>query len=83
MARNSNINNSSSILPSNLLLLHRIKSAFDVVKAAIDDDEEFCNYDLFTEVDQDILEFTGGIPARNAAGDRLLLFIGIIDILQR
>lgn len=24
----------------------------------------------------------GGIPARNAAGERLLLFIGIIDILQ-
>lgn len=24
----------------------------------------------------------GGIPARNAAGDRLLLYIGIIDILQ-
>lgn len=25
---------------------------------------------------------TGGIPARNAKGDRLLLYIGIIDILQ-
>lgn len=24
----------------------------------------------------------GGIPARNAKGERLLLFIGIIDILQ-
>lgn len=24
----------------------------------------------------------GGIPARNAAGERLLLYIGIIDILQ-
>lgn len=24
----------------------------------------------------------GGIPARNAAGDRLLLYIGIIDVLQ-
>lgn len=25
---------------------------------------------------------SGGIPARNAKGERLLLFIGIIDILQ-
>uniref|UniRef100_A0A915JL16 PIPK domain-containing protein n=1 Tax=Romanomermis culicivorax TaxID=13658 RepID=A0A915JL16_ROMCU len=25
---------------------------------------------------------TGGIPARNARGDRLLLFLGVIDILQ-
>lgn len=25
---------------------------------------------------------TGGIPARNAKGERLLLYIGIIDILQ-
>jgi Phosphatidylinositol-4-phosphate 5-Kinase len=24
----------------------------------------------------------GGIPARNAKGERLLLFIGVIDILQ-
>lgn len=24
----------------------------------------------------------GGIPARNAKGERLLLFLGIIDILQ-
>lgn len=24
----------------------------------------------------------GGIPARNAKGERLLLFVGIIDILQ-
>lgn len=25
---------------------------------------------------------SGGIPARNAKGERLLLFIGVIDILQ-
>ena len=25
---------------------------------------------------------TGGIPARNHKGERLLLFVGIIDILQ-
>jgi len=24
----------------------------------------------------------GGIPARNAKGERLLLFLGVIDILQ-
>ncbi len=25
---------------------------------------------------------TGGIPARNASGQKLLLYVGIIDILQ-
>ena len=29
-----------------------------------------------------IIFSTGGIPARNSKGERLLLFIGIIDILQ-
>ena len=29
-----------------------------------------------------VLSSPGGIPARNAKGERLLLFIGIIDILQ-
>lgn len=28
------------------------------------------------------LNRTGGIPARNAKGERLLVYIGIIDILQ-
>jgi len=28
------------------------------------------------------LHSTGGIPARNHKGERLLLFLGIIDILQ-
>lgn len=30
----------------------------------------------------DIFLRPGGIPARNAKGERLLLFMGIIDILQ-
>lgn len=29
-----------------------------------------------------ILNSSGGIPARNARGERLLLFLGVIDILQ-
>ena len=44
---------------------------------------EFTNSDLFTEVDEDIIKFTGGIPARSEKGERLLLFLGIIDILQQ
>ena len=58
-------------------------TTYDIVRDAIENDDEFSDYDLYTEVDEEILQLTGGIPARNAAGDRLLLFIGIIDILQR
>ena len=60
-----------------------MRTTYDIMKDAIENDDEFCDYDMFTEVDEEILQLTGGIPARNAAGDRLLLFIGIIDILQR
>ena len=34
-------------------------------------------------MDEDIIKFTGGIPARSEKGERLLLFLGIIDILQQ
>lgn len=30
----------------------------------------------------DVTESSGGIMARNSAGDRLILFLGVIDILQ-
>ena len=37
-----------------------------------------------SDVDNRAAEFsrTGGIPARTASGERLLLYVGIIDILQ-
>ena len=34
-------------------------------------------------MDEDIIKFTGGIPARSEKGERLLLFLGVIDILQQ
>ncbi|KAL5020330.1 hypothetical protein ScPMuIL_003222 [Solemya velum] len=46
-------------------------TAMESIQAATDVDEQ---------EDEDIPP--GGIPARNAKGDRLLLFLGVIDILQ-
>nr|KAI8752373.1 phosphatidylinositol 4-phosphate 5-kinase type-1 beta-like isoform X3 [Biomphalaria glabrata] len=38
--------------------------------------------DLNEEIDEDTDVPPGGIPARNAKGERLLIYLGIIDILQ-
>lgn len=37
---------------------------------------------LFTQIFSFCFNSPGGIPARSEKGERLLLFIGIIDILQ-
>jgi len=38
--------------------------------------------DISSEDDNHILDATGGVPARTAKGERVVLYVGIIDVLQ-